>query len=705
MKIIKYLNVLILLILIILVLKFDSFKSISTELSTILPNSDKKEFLQEFNKLQSTKKVFLLVEGLDKDSFIKIKELEKKLVNIQGLSIENFKSNKDLEEFKQKYALFINEFKQPDLEKINIKEELLNIKEELLNSDFAYFIDKKDPLNLFVKENQKNSFSLKNNHLIIKDFAYFSIFNIDKSINSLQEFENTYDLIQNIVVSNKEVKVFSPIFYFVENSRIIKSDINKIIIFSTIVLLLLYLIILRNTKLLINSLITLASSILLALLINSFIFTNLSIFVLVFGVSISTVAIDYMFHHLVHNHYNSRKNFNKEVFLGMITSVGAFFIISFISFDLLKQICYFAIISLLFSYLQFAFLYPLMGFSKEKSNYSIKLKYFSKVQARYIVLFSIFIIITAFSQIKLDSNLKNLDVDNIDLKAIENSFNEKLNIYQNIPVLIKANSIDELIKNSKILKKAYPKAKIPLSVLVYKKEFEEKISFLENKKFYELKNNLKKEAINQGFKEDFFDSSYKYNILAPSYSMELLKNFGFEIILFKDHYISYVHLPKDKAHEFSKYDFVQSLSIKKLFEQNLLSIYNELLFYGSISILFIVLMVLISTRRNYLTSFSYILFPLSMILALSFFIEFNILHIFMIFILLSISIDFGIYMASKNRDNNSYKAVVYSLLSTFAGFGVLIFSEINALFSIGIIATIGILAITTLLILLKRPIL
>ncbi len=60
--------------------------------------------------------------------------------------------------------------------------------------------------------------------------------------------------------------------------------------------------------------------------------------------------------------------------------------------------------------------------------------------------------------------------------------------------------------------------------------------------------------------------------------------------------------------------------------------------------------------------------------------EFNILHLFMLFVLLSISIDFGIYMGSRKINNNSYKAVLYSLLSTFAGFGVLIFSKTNALF-------------------------
>ena len=71
MKVSKYVNISVLLILILLVLFFDSFKSISTQLNTILPNSEKKELLQEFNKFPSTKKVFLSVKGLDKNSLNK----------------------------------------------------------------------------------------------------------------------------------------------------------------------------------------------------------------------------------------------------------------------------------------------------------------------------------------------------------------------------------------------------------------------------------------------------------------------------------------------------------------------------------------------------------------------------------------------------------------------------------------------------------
>uniref|UniRef100_UPI004047EA2D hypothetical protein n=1 Tax=Aliarcobacter sp. TaxID=2321116 RepID=UPI004047EA2D len=703
LKVSKYINVLILLSLILLVLSFDSFKSISTQLTTILPKSEQKDLLREFNKFQSSKKIFLSIKGLDKDSLTEIKRIEEQLVKIDGLAIQKPKTNKEFEKYKNEYKFFINDFKNTSLENFDTNKNLEKLKTDIYNSNFSYFIDKKDPFNLLEKPISNQTFSLKNGHLIIKDYGYLLLFNIDNSINSLKKYEKIYDSIQRITTSNENIKVFSPIFYFVENSRIIKEDVNKIILFSTVVLLLLYLVILRNLKLLINTLITLSSSILLALLITSLLFDKISIFVIVFGISISTVAIDYMFHHYVHKYYEKEKTFNKEVFLGMFTTIGAFFIISFISFDLIKQISYFAIISLVFSYIQFSFLFPKIGFS-QKQNLNDKIyKSYTKLNPKIVIFFSIILALISFSQIKFDSNLKNLDVNNTKLKEIENSFNTSLNLQQNIPVLIKAKSIDELIKNARILKTNFPNSNIPFAMLINEEDFEKKKEFLEKSNLNKINLLINEKALSFGFKENFFKEAYTYKIEKPNYTIEKLEKFNLEVLFYDNYFITYANLPQDKKLEFYKYDFVQTLSIKDMFENNLISIYNELIFYGILTILFIISMVLLSTKRNYLISFTYILFPLSMILTLSLFLEFNILHLFMLFILLSISIDFGIYMGSKNINKNSYKAVIYSLLSTFAGFGVLVFSQINALFSIGIIATIGIIAITILLIFLKRP--
>lgn len=682
---------------------FGSFKSISTQLDTILPSSDEKELLQTFNTLQSSKKIFLSVKGNSQESLNTIKDLEQKLLKIEGVSLEKFKANVNLQQYKNDYAFYIHDFKEKSFAHLDIDKHLSLLKSNILTSDFSYFIDKNDPFNLLQKEIDEKNTVFKNGHLFIKEYGYFSVFNLDNALNSLEQYEGVYDAIHAVIPSTEAIKVFSPIFYFVENSRIIKNDVNTIILYSMVVLFLLYWGILRNIKLLIYTLITLGSSALLALLTLSFLFDKISVFAVVFGVSISTVAIDYMFHHYVHDHYRTKKDFNKEVFFGMITSVGAFFIISFVSFELLKQICYFAMISLLFSYFQFSVLYPKIGFPQATNKDEKVLKFHANIKPISVILFSMVVIAVAFSQIKVDLNLKNLDVDNPSLKALESSFAQSVEQQNNMPFLIQASSIDALIKNARILKKTYPNAHIPLSILLDKETFLKRRDFLEKENLNKINLLLNKKASNYGFKEGYFEQAYTYNKEVPLYTLEKLQQLNLEVFAYKDAFVSHGYLPKDKKETFSQYPFLQSLSIKDMFENKLTSIYKELVFYGVLTILFIVLMILFSSRRNHLISFSYVLFPVAMVLALSFFINFNILHLFMLFVLLSISIDFGIYMGSKNLNHKSYKAILYSLLSTFAGFGVLIFSKINALFSMGIIATVGTVAIAILLIILKRP--
>jgi len=702
LKINNSINLLILLFLIVLVFAFDSFKSISTQLHTLLPKSEQKELLQEFNAFQSTKKILLSVKGFDENALNTIKKLEQTLIQIEALSLESFKPNSALEKYKKEYRFYIHDFQDNTIETLDINTQLESLKSNILNADFSYVVDQQDPLNLLTKEKKPDSLSFLNGHLILKDYGYLSVFNLDSSLQSLQQYEHIYDSIHTVISSNEEIKVFSPIFYFVENSRMIKEDVNKIIFFSTLVLLALYILILRNLKLLLNTLMTLTSSILLALLLTSFIFDTLSIFVIVFGISISTVAIDYMFHHYVHHHYNEKKAFNKEVFLGMITSLGAFFILSFIAFDLIKQLCFFAIISLLFSYIQFAFLYPKIGFLQKNNSLSTLRKSSVTIPPKRIIVFSLVLIALSFTYMKFDSNLENLDVNNTQLKETEAFFNRHLTLEKNIPVLIKASSIDELISHARTLKKAFPKANIPLSILVDEKEFPLKKSALKNKPLDSIKMQLEEKASLFGFQKNYFINAYTYPLENPNYSLETLKRLNLDVLPYKNDFITYAYLPENKKEAFYAYGFLQNLSLKDMFEKSLVALYNELIFYGVLTMAFIVFMVVFSTKRNYLISFCYIVFPLSIVLSLSFLMSFNILHLFMMFILLSISIDFGIYMAAKNINKNSYKAVLYSLLSTFAGFGVLVFSHINALFSIGIIATLGIVAVTFLLILLKR---
>jgi predicted exporter len=181
-----------------------------------------------------------------------------------------------------------------------------------------------------------------------------------------------------------------------------------------------------------------------------------------------------------------------------------------------------------------------------------------------------------------------------------------------------------------------------------------------------------------------------------------LKRYGISLLKSGSKFIGYGNIDKKSLPLLSNLEFAKPLSIKMLFEKRMQQSVDRLIVLGLFAILFIVVMLLLVAGKGLIRALTYLLFPLAVILLYAYFVPLNILHIFMIFIVLSISIDYGIYTA-RSVDAETKQAIAFSLLSTFAGFGVLVFSQINALFSIGIIATLGILALFLLLIFLKGP--
>ena len=77
------------------------------------------------------------------------------------------------------------------------------------------------------------------------------------------------------------------------------------------------------------------------------------------------------------------------------------------------------------------------------------------------------------------------------------------------------------------------------------------------------------------------------------------------------------------------------------------------------------------------------------------------MHLFSIIIIIVAGIDYGIYMSRENSTETK-EAIFYSLFTTFSGFGILIWSSIGAIHSIGEVITIGILAILFLVLLIKN---
>ena len=687
---IKYFNYILFSFLISIFFIFNIGSKISTNIDSILPNSQNKELLKEFLSFENNKKIFVAVKGLTKNSLKELQEFEKEINKIEGIKKTFVTPSKQFNDYSLKYYFYLNELNDDKINTINVKDELNKLYYSILNSFITININKIDPFELTKKKDIE--LNIQNGKVVLDDYGYVSIYSLEKNINSLNQYEKIYDEIKKIETNN--ITTFSSIYYFVENSRYIKDDVNKIVLLAFFILIFLYLFILRNITLLINTLLTLGSASILATIILTSIYSELSVFVLVFGLSISTIAIDYMFHHYFHKKYETKPTFNKEVFLGFFTTFCAFLILGFCDFLLIEQITRFAMISLLISYLIFAFIYQRISFKQKEFNL-IKQNKIS-IKRKYFFFFSILALLISFTKIDLDFDISSLDYDNKTLKEKETLFKEHFKKEHYLPILLKASSIDELVFYNETLKKIDPYSYSSLDKLISKSNFQKKYARLNDSNLNKLNEEIRKEMKNTTFKKASFLDAYKYPSTAPNYSLEQLIDFKVDIKKYKNGYISYVNVSKNKYNEILKQNYTYSLSLKELFEKNLEKDLNKIILLGFIALFFIVIMISITSKKNMLLALNFLLFPSALIFIYLSFVPVNILHIFMYFVILSISIDYAIY-SSKDSSKQTNKAIIFSAISSFTGFGVLIFSNITSLYSIGSVATLGIVAILILI--------
>lgn len=691
----KYSNIFIFIISLSALIFLQSYTHLSTSLLSVLPTGEPKELIKTFEKTQNNKILLLAVKGFDVDALETIRQLDKDLASLPLLSTKQMHGNSELQKYQERYKLFTHQIDKDRLSELNVSKALKELYTEMTTSFFPINIDKVDPFNL-LKTSVTPAVKLKNGHLVLGEYGYLSVFRLNSV--TLDEHKELYHQIYTILGDKKGVKVFSPLFYYVENSQAITSDVNNIIFIAMSILLLLYLFILRDISLLLNTVTTLLTSAIISTIVITQFYDEISIFVFVFGISISTIAIDYMFHHYVHGYYLKNRSYNKEVLFGFLTTITTFFILSFTSFLLIKQITIFAMISLIVSYLHFAFLYPKIGFKLFEIQKNTPYANLNFLNVKMLFMVSTIIIAISPLWIHFDLNLKNLDYDNRTLSQSEQFFAKQLNKGDNLAFAVKAESIDKLITYAQKIKEDIPSAYIPISSLMSRKSYERNKAILGSLSL--LKDELNAEAEKLGFIKEYFKDAYEPKRPFIHYTEEDIRMYGIDIVRMNASYITYGTVNKELYQKILKYDFVESLSIKERFEVSMKTSMTQLLKLSIVALIVIVMLLYIFTRNAILYAMLYLIFPVSMVSIYAYFTSINILHVFMLVIILSIGIDYAIYLSKKN-DALTKKAITYSLISTFAGFGVLIFSSVNALFSMGMVATIGIVSIFVLLVFLK----
>jgi len=686
----KYLNISIFLILTTLYLLFSSQIKFSTNFLEIFFSKESVKLFSLAKKLGLNDEILISKKGFNNksldDLYLIADELQK-MQEIKKVTVTLSPSSTIKDYLKKNYHL-LSSFDNSKLSQEEILNRLQNIYDSFSQGAIYAPINSYDPLELFSIESSFNERYLK-----LKDYGYVIKAQTTIDTSDATKARVVYDKVNSVLDAYDETITFAPFFYLVENSTYIKNDAQIIMLISTIFLLVLYFFILKNHKLFFNTILTIGSSILSAILLTWFFFDSISILALVFGISITTVSIDYMFHYYFHNDFSQKKFIiQKRVLLGFLTTFGVFFIISFIDIELFAQLAIFSATSLAVAYMLFSWVFVHLDIKPPKidsSNKAIK-----KTTPIYIVIASIAMLAYSYEQLSFDSNLRNLDYQNTKLLELSQKFKDGMQTDKYQSVILSAKSKESLLQKYEELLKSHPDMLGIGKFVLSDSKCKKKLEIFKEYDFENLKNSIGVHAKTVGFNNVFTDTYSGMNSLKCD--MHPLDDMKFKII--KEDEFFYTLALIDKTQRVANTQGVEVISLEKTLSKDTQGMKNTLIEFMIISIIFIVLMLFFISGFNLLYPLTYLLFPISSVLMfISFFGEINIMHMFALVILLAIGIDYGIYMHKTTTVLQTRKAIRYALLSTFSGFGVLIFSSTTALHSIGFVITVGIGAIFVLL--------
>ena len=686
----KYSNFIIFFVLLGLGILLKNSINLSTNLLSLFANKEAIHKLGIADKLGYSKEMLVAVKGFDDNSKQKVKSLVeqfKKLDNIKNVQ-SNFLPSKEILTYYKTHYPFLSDFNNTKLSDYDIKLKVKELYDSLFSNVFYTPIDKNDPLKLFHLNGDIN----KDDFIKLGSYGYLIKITTDIAPSQMGEAKSLYNRVDEIVGYDENIVAFAPFFYTVENSQKIKSDVRYIVFISALILLLIYYLLLKNIKLLVHTLVALGSSMIFAILVSSMILESLHVIALAFGMTITAVSIDYLLHYYFHDFYMSEKKVDKNVMFGFLTTALAFSIFAFIPVTIISQISLFCVLSLLFAYLLFTFIFPYL----EIKEYHCEIKEMEskKTIPSYIFIISSLLLLTySFSTIKIDNNLRNLDYQNAKLQAKEKLFKDSMK-NSLIPILVEADSKEKLISNLHKIQDKYKDSFSLANFVLSDEKCKQRERNLKEYDFKSLKKLINIEALELGFKKNYFKNSYDFveSSICKVEDFKIFENYNLYFYEEDSHFYSLAYV--SDLNLIKEFNFTQSLSIKDIFAEVSKEIFSSLLIYSSFVVLSILLLMFFVVKNRFVYALNYILFPISLTLAVvGCFYELNIMHIFALVILVAIGIDFGIYMSNSKQISTTTLAIKYSLLSTFGAFGVLIFSSVVALNSIGFVVSVGIVAI------------
>ena len=422
----------------------------------------------------------------------------------------------------------------------------------------------------------------------------------------------------------------------------------------------------------------------------TFLFEDVSIFTLAFGSGIAMMAVDYFFHYYFHGYYAQKDKSRKKVFYAFLTTMSGFGILYFADFPLIQQLALFGITALAFSYFQFSFLFASWQFEPKEKR--IRLRAISKgfVNSKVVLLVSILLLGFALSQLHFSGDLRQLDYQNDKLLTLQEQI--KSGASDERAVLVYGSSVDALLVKMEGLQKESASFRSLAKINRSKEGFDNYLETLEKIDFNDLREALDREATKIGFRKETFKGAYtfvdKVNYTEPD--LVIAKQLGFETLQLDDgRWMSLAFIDASQSNTLAYDDGLVLLEASTLLRKGVEDVLDQLVIIAGLTFGLITLLLIVLLKRRALVAMNYVLFPLSVIaMTLAIIGSFSVMHLFALIIVMVAAIDYGIYMSDAQEETD--EAIYYAMLTTFAGFGIFVFSHIGALHHIGLVIALGI---------------
>lgn len=675
------------------------------DISKALPEDNATKTLSQYGRFDASKKLFVLVKGFEPQSMTQAQEIKEKLSKLNEVESVLFDLS-DIDPKVQEYLganwFYLSDFNTTRLSDEIVKEKLVNLADLMMQSGAYASLDRNDPLKLFTQPSLMMG-AQKDGMMVVPGHGYCVVASIRPSVSDMEGSKKLYDAVNNALASYEEnIVVFSPNFYSVENSEYIHNDVQNITFLTIIILIGVYFFFLRNKTMLLFSMISLILSALVAVLVLKVIFQDVSILVIAFGAGIATIAEDYLFMMFLNDDYQKRR-FNWSVFWGFAATEIGLFSLTFINFPLISQLALFAVVSLAVSYFIFAFLFPRLEFFRDvnlsKSDRFIDgLHKWQIIPPIVLMIVSLGLIAVAIPKLVFDSNFRHLDYQNKPLLAAEKLFEESLG-ENRVPVLIFGKSIEEVMLHAEKLQSVAPQSYTIANIALSESKSKARSEAIASYDFAALRDTLEKSGKEAGFRDGMFADSYKQVENLHPYVMDraALRPLGGEILKTDNgQYMSLGYVASDEVENANKFSWIRVIDGRELLSSSASNALGSFSLFLGIGFVLLLIIIIFATRRRALYALNFLFFPMAVIvsmLALSG--SYNLMHLFALFLMMVYGIDYGIYLA-RSDVATSLRAVMYSCVTTFAGFGILILSDVPAVHSIGEVTIVGIVAIVAL---------